>query len=198
MSSYSSRLALHFLLEKMKFIPTQIPDVILIEPDVLGDNRGFFMESWHAEKFANGGIPDQFVQDNHSRSSLGILRGLHYQIKKPQGKLVRVLSGEVFDVAVDLRKNSTTFGQWVGLYLSDKNKKMLWIPPGFAHGFYVASKQADFFYKCSDFYAPEHERTVRWDDPDLAIGWPLIDDKAPVVAPKDANAALFREAEYYE
>ena len=180
----------------MRFTPTKIPDVILIEPDVFGDNRGFFMESWHAEKFAEGGIAAQFVQDNHSRSSQGILRGLHYQINKPQGKLVRVLSGEVFDVAVDLRKNSATFGQWVGIILSEENKKMLWVPPGFAHGFYVSSKQADFFYKCTDFYAPEYERSIRWNDPDLAIDWPLIDGKAPTLAPKDEAAVSFKDAEY--
>ena len=182
----------------MKFTPTSIPDVILVTPDVFGDNRGFFMETWHAGKFAAGGIAADFVQDNHSRSSQGILRGLHYQIKKPQGKLVRVLSGEVFDVAVDLRRNSATFGQWVGMSLSAENKKMVWIPPGFAHGFYVISQQADFFYKCTDFYAPEYERTIRWNDPDLAIDWPLIDEKGPVLAPKDEAAVLFKNAEYYE
>lgn len=181
----------------MIFTPTKIPDVILVEPDVFGDNRGFFMESWHAEKFAVGGIAADFVQDNHSRSSRGILRGLHYQVTMPQGKLVRVLSGEVFDVAVDLRRNSTTFGQWVGMSLSAENKKMLWIPPGFAHGFYVISRQADFFYKCTDFYAAEYERAIRWNDPDLAINWPLINGKAPVLAPKDGAAAFFKDAEYY-
>lgn len=182
----------------MKFTPTEIPDVILIEPDVFGDNRGFFMETWHAEKFAAGGIAADFVQDNHSRSSHGILRGLHYQVTKPQGKLVRVLGGEVFDVAVDLRKNSVTFGQWVGMHLSEDNKKMLWIPPGFAHGFYVISEQADFFYKCTDFYVPEYERAIRWDDPDFGIDWPLVDGNPPVLAPKDAAAAAFKDAEYYE
>ena len=180
----------------MKFTPTRIPDVILVEPDVFGDDRGFFMETWHAGKFTAGGITAEFVQDNHSRSGQGILRGLHYQIKKPQGKLVRVLSGEVFDVAVDLRKNSATLGHWVGMYLSGVNKKMLWVPPGFAHGFYVISPQADFFYKCTDFYAPELERAIRWDDPDLAIDWPLIDGKIPFLAPKDAAASSFQDAEY--
>ena len=182
----------------MKFTPTEIPDVILIEPDVFGDNRGFFMETWHAEKFAAGGIAADFVQDNHSRSSHGILRGLHYQVTKPQGKLVRVLGGEVFDVAVDLRKNSATFGQWVGMHLSEDNKKMLWVPPGFAHGFYVISEQADFFYKCTDFYVPEYERAIRWDDPDFGIDWPLVDGNPPVLALKDAAAAAFKDAEYYE
>ena len=181
----------------MKFTETKIPDVIVVEPDVFGDNRGFFMEAWHAEKFAAGGIAADFVQDNQSRSVQGILRGLHYQITKPQGKLVRVLSGEVFDVAVDLRKNSATFGQWVGLRLNAENKKMLWVPPGFAHGFYVISQQADFFYKCSDFYAPEYERAIRWDDPDLGIDWPLVEGNAPVLAPKDAAAAAFKDAEYF-
>jgi dTDP-4-dehydrorhamnose 3,5-epimerase len=181
----------------MKFIPTDIPDVIIVEPDVFGDHRGFFMEAWHAEKFANGGIDAQFVQDNHSRSSKGILRGLHYQIKQPQGKLVRVLKGEVFDVAVDLRRNSPTFGKWFGLYLNDINNQMLWVPPGFAHGFYVVSEQADFFYKCTDFYAQEHERAIRWDDPDLAIDWPLTGARKPVLAPKDVEAEAFINAEVF-
>jgi dTDP-4-dehydrorhamnose 3,5-epimerase len=182
----------------MKFTPTNIPDVILVEPDVFGDERGFFMESWHAEKFAAGGITANFVQDNHSRSVQGILRGLHFQVTKPQGKLVSVLSGEVFDVTVDLRRNSATFGQWVGIYLSAENKKMIWMPPGLAHGFYVISKQADFFYKCTDFYAAEYERAIRWDDPDLAIEWPLIDGKMPVLSTKDQTAAAFKDAEYFE
>jgi len=182
----------------MKFIPTEIPDVIIVEPNMYGDNRGFFMEAWHAKKFAKGGINAQFVQDNHSRSSQGILRGLHYQIKKPQGKLVRVLSGEVFDVAVDLRRNSPTFGRWLGMYLNDTSMKMLWIPPGFAHGFYVVSEQADFFYKCTDFYAQEHERAICWDDPDLAIDWPLMKGQEPILAPKDAGAKAFKDAEVFE
>ena len=182
----------------MKFIPTEIPGVIIVEPDVFGDHRGFFMESWHAEKFAESGIEAQFVQDNHSRSSQGILRGLHYQIEQPQGKLVRVLSGEVFDVAVDLRRNSPTFGKWVGMTLNDTDKKMLWVPPGFAHGFYVVSEQADFFYKCTELYAPEYERAIRWDDPDLAIDWPIADGQEPVLAPKDAAAKSFKDAEIYE
>ena len=181
----------------MKFIPTEIPDLIIVEPDVFGDHRGFFMESWHAEKFAEGGIDAQFVQDNHSRSSQGILRGLHYQIEQPQGKLVRVLSGEVFDVAVDLRRDSPTFGKWFGMTLNDIDKKMLWVSPGFAHGFYVVSEQADFFYKCTELYAPEHERAIRWDDPDLAIDWPIAIGQEPVLAPKDAAAKSFKDAEVY-
>ncbi|MBW2465923.1 MAG: dTDP-4-dehydrorhamnose 3,5-epimerase [Deltaproteobacteria bacterium] len=182
----------------MKFSPTKLPDVILVEPDVFGDNRGFFMETWHAEKFAKGGIVADFVQDNHSRSGQGILRGLHYQINNPQGKLVRVLNGEVFDVAVDLRKNSPTFGKWIGIHLSAENKKMLWVPPGFAHGFYVISPQADFFYKCTEFYTPENERAILWNDPDLAIDWPLVEGKKPVLAPKDEAALPFNEAEYFD
>lgn len=182
----------------MKFITTEIPDVIIVEPDVFGDHRGFFMESWHEEKFAAGGIGAHFVQDNHSRSSQGILRGLHYQIPpQPQGKLVRVLSGEVFDVAVDLRRSSLTYGKWFGMYLNDADKKMLWVPPGFAHGFYVVSEQADFFYKCTDFYAPEFERSIRWDDPDLAIEWPLADGEKPILAAKDAAAKSFKVAEVF-
>ena len=182
----------------MKFIPTEIPGVIIVEPDVFGDHRGFFMESWHAEKFAEGGIDAQFVQDNHSRSNQGILRGLHYQVEQPQGKLVRVLSGEVFDVAVDLRRDSPTFGKWFGMTLNDIDKKMLWVSPGFAHGFYVVSEQADFFYKCTELYAPEHERAIRWDDPDLAIDWPIASGQEPVLAPKDAAAKSFKDAEVYE
>jgi dTDP-4-dehydrorhamnose 3,5-epimerase len=182
----------------VKFIPTEIPDVIIVEPDVFGDHRGFFMESWHKEKFAAGGIDTHFVQDNHSSSSQGILRGLHYQITpRPQGKLVRVLSGEVFDVAVDLRQNSPAFGKWFGMYLNDADKKMLWIPPGFGHGFYVLSPQADFFYKCTEYYAPEYERTIRWDDPDLAIDWPLINGQAPILGEKDAAAQSFKDAEVF-
>ena len=165
---------------------------------MFGDHRGFFMESWHAEKFAEAGIDAQFVQDNHSRSNQGILRGLHYQIKQPQGKLVRVLSGEVFDVAVDLRRDSPTFGKWFGMTLNDTDKKMLWVSPGFAHGFYVVSEQADFFYKCTELYAPEYERAIRWDDPDLAIDWPIASGQEPVLAPKDAAAKSFEDAEVYE
>jgi dTDP-4-dehydrorhamnose 3,5-epimerase len=156
------------------------------------------MESWHAEKFAEAGIDAQFVQDNHSRSNQGILRGLHYQIEQPQGKLVRVLSGEVFDVAVDLRRDSPTFGKWFGMTLNDIDKKMLWVSPGFAHGFYVVSEQADFFYKCTELYAPEYERAIRWDDPDLAIDWPIASGQEPVLAPKDAAAKSFEDAEVYE
>ncbi len=181
----------------MNFIATDIPEVIIVEPDVYGDDRGFFLETWETEKFAAGGIDATFVQDNHSRSSHGILRGLHYQIKNAQGKLVRVLHGEVYDVAVDLRQSSPTFGKWVGVTLSDTNKKMLWVPPGFAHGFYVISQQADFLYKCSDSYTPDYERTIRWDDPQLAIAWPLVDNQQPRLATKDAEGDLFKDADYF-
>jgi dTDP-4-dehydrorhamnose 3,5-epimerase len=174
-----------------------MPDVIIVEPEVFGDQRGFFMETWQKEKFADNGINVEFVQDNHSRSKQGILRGLHYQIKKPQGKLVRVLSGEVYDVVVDLRKNSPAFGKWLGLYLNDAAKQMLWVPPGFAHGFYVVSEHADFFYKCTEFYAPEYERAIRWDDENLDIDWPLINGQDPLLAPKDAAAVSFKDAEVY-
>lgn len=180
----------------MNVIPTAIPEVLLIEPDVFGDERGFFMESWQRRKFAEIGIDYDFVQDNHSRSSRGTLRGLHYQIAQPQGKLVRVTVGEVFDVAVDVRRSSATFGQWVGEHLSAENKRMLWLPPGFAHGFYVIRETAEFQYKCTDFYAPEHERSVRWDDPDLAIAWPLQDE--PLVSGKDLEAPLLEQADLFD
>lgn len=181
----------------MKFVPTQIKDVIVVEPQVFGDERGFFMETWRADRFVDAGIEVAVVQDNHSRSTKGVLRGLHYQIQHPQGKLARVISGEVFDVAVDMRKNSPTYGKWVGEILSAENKKMLWVPPGFAHGFYVLSDIAEFLYKCTDYYAPEHERCVRWDDPDLAIDWPLIDGELPQLSAKDLAGASFVNAECY-
>ena len=182
----------------MKFEPTEIPDVVLIKPKVFGDHRGFFMETWHEKVFADAGIEQGFVQDNHSKSSQGILRGLHYQLKQPQGKLVRVVSGEVFDVAVDIRKDSPTFGSWVGELLSAENKHMLWVPPGFAHGFYVVSDVAEFVYKCTDFYAPEHERAIRWDDPDLGIDWHLVDGQQPILSGKDAEAPLLKNAEVFK
>lgn len=181
----------------MQFIPLAVPEVVLIHPQVFSDTRGFFMETWHAKRFAEAGIDTTFVQDNHSKSRRGILRGLHYQIQQPQGKLVRVIAGEVFDVAVDLRRNAPTFGRWVGASLSADNKHMLWVPPGFAHGFCVLSESAEFVYKCTDFYAPEHERSLRWDDPELAIKWPLVRDEAPLLSPKDATAPLLKDAEHY-
>lgn len=176
----------------------RIPEVKLIEPDVFGDQRGFFMEVWQARRFAEAGLDESFVQDNRSRSTGGTLRGLHYQIRQPQGKLVSVVRGEVYDVAVDLRRSSPTFGDWVGISLSDANQFMLWIPPGFAHGFYVVSDVADFEYKCTDYYAPEHERTVIWNDPDLNIDWPLVAGEPPEVSSKDAAGAPLLEAECYE
>ena len=181
----------------MKFIPSRIADVVVIEPQVFGDERGFFMECWRADTFAAHGIDLPFVQDNHSRSTQGVLRGLHYQIRHPQGKLARVISGEVFDVAVDLRKGSQTYGQWVGEILSAENKKMLWVPPGFAHGFYVLSETAEFLYKCTDYYAPEHERCVRWDDSELAIDWPIINGRSPQLSPKDLAGVSLAKAECY-
>lgn len=159
----------------MKLIPTQHPEVLIVEPDVFGDERGFFIETWHQEKFAEQGLTTTFVQDNHSRSAKGVLRGLHYQLQHPQGKLVRAINGSVFDVAVDIRRGSPYFGQWVGAELSDGNKRQLYVPPGFAHGFCVLSEQVDFMYKCTDFYRPDDEFGVAWDDPQLAIDWPPMD-----------------------
>ena len=181
----------------MKFVPTKISDVVLLEPQVFGDHRGFFMETWRADEFAEVGITANFVQDNHSSSTKGILRGLHYQIKHPQGKLVRVISGEVYDVAVDIRKGSPTFGQWIGEVLSAENRRMLWVPPGFAHGFYVMSDYAEFVYKCTDIYAPEYERCIVWDDPDLAIHWPLVAGSRPVLSEKDRGGLLLKDAELF-
>ena len=181
----------------MKIIPAEHPEVLIIEPDVFGDERGFFMETWHAAKFAEQGITETFVQDNHSRSGRGILRGLHYQLNHPQGKLVRAVNGSVYDVAVDIRQGSPRFGQWVGIELSDSNRRQLYVPPGFAHGFCVLSEQVDFLYKCTDFYAPEFERTIRWDDPDIGIEWPLPSGTEPQLSDKDAAAPLFRDAETY-
>lgn len=181
----------------MKFTPTRIPDVIVIEPTVFSDERGFFMETWRESEFNDAGISQQFVQDNHSRSSQGVLRGLHYQVKNPQGKLIRVVVGEIYDVAVDMRKDSASFGKWVSVVLSAENKKILWVPPGCAHGFYVISPYAEFVYKCTDYYAPEQERCIRWDDPDLAIDWP-IQGSEPLLSEKDRTGAQFCDADYYE
>ena len=181
----------------MKFVETELPGVIRIEPQVHGDDRGWFMETFQARRFRDAGIEAEFVQDNCSRSSKGTLRGLHYQIQNPQGKLVRVVSGEVFDVAVDVRRSSANFGRWVGEVLSAENKHQLWVPPGFAHGFLVLSDFAEFQYKCSDYYAPKAERSIRWDDPELAIEWPLADGEQPLLSEKDGAAALFADAEVY-
>ncbi len=181
----------------MKVTPTDIPDVVLVEPAVYQDARGFFRETWHAARFAESGLRLQFVQDNHSRSVRGTLRGLHYQVVQPQGKLVLAASGEIFDVAVDLRRSSATFGRWVGVTLSDANRRQLWVPPGFAHGFYVTSESADVIYKCTDYYAPEHDRTLCWDDPDVGVAWPLLEGLAPLLSPKDAGGLAFGEAPSY-
>jgi dTDP-4-dehydrorhamnose 3,5-epimerase len=179
----------------MEIQPTSIPGLLLIDPVVHSDARGFFLEVYHRRKFAVAGLPDEFVQDNLSRSRRGILRGLHYQIQQPQGKLVSVLAGEVFDVVVDLRRSSATFGQWFGARLSAENHRCLYIPPGCAHGFYVVSETADFFYKCTDFYAAEHERTLLWNDPALGIDWPLQGE--PVLSEKDRKGLLLADAECY-
>ena len=178
----------------MEINSTSIPDVKIIVPKVFGDDRGFFMETWNQNDFAEHNLPTEFVQDNHSRSEQGVLRGLHYQTKKTQGKLVRVTQGEVFDVAVDMRRDSPHFGEWVGIVLSEENKKMFWVPPGFAHGFYVMSDIADFQYKCTDFYAPEFEQSLLWNDPDLAIEWPLVDGKPPSLSDKDKNGVPMKDA----
>jgi dTDP-4-dehydrorhamnose 3,5-epimerase len=182
----------------MKFSTTSLSDVILIEPKVFGDSRGFFMETYNAGVFAQAGVQANFVQDNHSGSQKGILRGLHYQIRHAQGKLVRVVSGSVFDVVVDLRRSSPTFGKWMGMVLSAENKCQLWIPPGFAHGFYVMSDWAEFLYKVTDFYSPEWERTLAWDDSTLAIEWPLLDNHPPLLSAKDAVGKRFEETEHFE
>ena len=182
----------------MKFTTTSIPNVILIEPKVLSDERGFFFETYRAERFANAGINANFVQDNHSRSKQGTLRGLHYQIKHVQGKLVRVVVGEVFDVAVDMRRSSATFGKWVGTYLSSENKNQVWIPPGFAHGFYVLSDWAEFLYKVSDFYAPQWERTLIWNDPDVGIEWPLVNNQDPFLSTNDVLGLPLKQSELFE
>ncbi|MEZ9442659.1 dTDP-4-dehydrorhamnose 3,5-epimerase [Vibrio sp. 10N.222.54.F12] len=180
----------------MKVIDTRIPDVKIIEPKVFGDERGFFMETWSQKQFEKlvTGKPTQFVQDNHSKSKQGTLRGLHYQTKNTQGKLVRVVSGEVFDVAVDIRKDSATFGQWVGELLSEENKRQMWVPEGFAHGFYVTSEMAEFVYKCTDFYNPGAEMSIAWNDPGLDIKWPLNQDVPVELAEKDRYALSFEKA----
>jgi dTDP-4-dehydrorhamnose 3,5-epimerase len=181
----------------MKIIATAIPDVLLVEPTVFGDERGFFYESYNEQKWQElTGLQTRFVQDNHSRSAKDVLRGIHYQIKQPQGKLVRVVVGEVFDVAVDLRRSSPTFGQWVGEHLSAENKKSLWVPEGFGHGFLVLSDAAEFLYRTTDFYAPEHERCIVWNDSEIGIAWPLTGD--PLLSEKDAKGSLFSEADCYE
>ncbi len=181
----------------MKYTQLDIPDIVLIQPRIFGDHRGFFMETFRDDEFRKNVAEVTFVQDNHSKSTQGILRGLHYQIKQPQGKLVRVISGKVFDVAVDIRKSSLFFGKWAGETLSAENKKILWIPPGFAHGFYVLSRDAEFTYKCTDYYAPEHERSILWDDPSIAIDWPVIPGSTPILSQKDKNGLHLETCEVY-
>jgi dTDP-4-dehydrorhamnose 3,5-epimerase len=181
----------------MQFERTAIPDVVLIRPRVFGDARGYFFESWEERKFAAAGLDAKFVQDNHSRSVRHTLRGLHYQVQQTQGKLVRVTAGTVFDVAVDLRRSSATFGHSVGVTLSADSHEMLWVPAGFAHGFLVLSEYADFLYRVTDFWAPTHERAILWNDPDLKISWPLTEGAHPLLSTKDAAAVRFRDAEYF-
>ncbi len=183
----------------MNLLPTSIGDVVIIEPKVFGDERGFFFESFNERRFQEAvGAPLslRFVQDNHSKSAKNVLRGLHYQIYQPQGKLVRVIAGEVFDVAVDIRRSSPTFGKWVGAVLSAENKRQMWVPAGFAHGFLVTSESAEFLYKTTDYWAPEHERSIAWNDPAIGIEWPI--EEAPVLSAKDKNAVLLADAEVYQ
>ncbi len=186
----------------MKVIPTALPEVLILEPKVFGDERGFFFESYNRKTFAEDtGLDVEFVQDNHSKSVQGVLRGLHYQLVKPQGKLVRAVAGKVWDVAVDLRRSSPTFKRWVGVELSAENQRLLWVPPGFGHGFVVLSDSADFLYKTTDYWYPEHDRNIAWNDPDLAIDWPLeglnLPNGQPILAPKDAAAPRLVQAEVY-
>ncbi|SOY48894.1 dTDP-4-dehydrorhamnose 3,5-epimerase [Cupriavidus taiwanensis] len=181
----------------MNIVTTALPEVLILEPKVFGDDRGFFFESFNARQFEDAtGLKRDFVQDNHSRSAKNVLRGLHYQIQQPQGKLVRVVAGTVFDVAVDIRRSSPNFGKWVGVELSAENKRQLWVPEGFAHGFVVLSESAEFLYKTTDYYAPQFERSLRWDDPALAIEWPI--DGIPVLSKKDEDAPAFAVAELFE
>ncbi|MGY8872485.1 MAG: dTDP-4-dehydrorhamnose 3,5-epimerase [Pseudomonadales bacterium] len=181
----------------MQYQPLEIPDVVLITPQVFGDERGFFMETFRESEFKEHCGEYTFVQDNHSTSRNGILRGMHYQTQQAQGKLLRVIAGAVYDVAVDMRRGSKTFGKWVGVHLSSESKQMLWVPPGFAHGFYVVSDTAEFVYKCTDYYAPDFEVQLCWDDPSVAINWPLINNERPQVSIKDANGLSLSEAPSY-
>ena len=183
--------------DAMKVVPTTIPDIKIIEPRVFGDHRGFFIETWNEQRFREHGVEATFVQDNFSFSRQGTLRGLHYQIKQTQGKLMRVVHGEIFDVCVDLRKSSATFGHWVGVVLSAENHRSLWVPPGFAHGFYVTSETAAFEYKCTEYYAKVHERTLLWNDPALNIEWPVRADVEPLIADKDRDGKTLLEADIF-
>lgn len=181
----------------MKVTPTALPEVLILEPKVFGDERGFFMESWNARTFAEAtGLDVTFVQDNHSRSAKNVLRGIHYQLVKPQGKLVRVVSGAVYDVAVDLRRSSPSFGKWIGVELSEQNKRQLWVPPGFGHAFLVLSEVADFLYKTTEYWIAQHDRSLRWNDPAVAVQWPLA-GAVPQLAAKDAAAPLLADTEVY-
>lgn len=182
----------------MEFTPTQIPDVVVIDPVVFEDERGFLMETWQVDRFRDAGIDATFVQDVHSRSAKGVIRGLHYQIERAQGKLIRVIRGELFDVAVDLRRSSPTFGHWIGETLSAGNRRLLWVPAGFAHGFMVLSEFAEIEYRMTDFHAPEHGRSIFWDDPDIGIDWPRIDGQRPTLSPKDMDGVSLQDAETYE
>jgi dTDP-4-dehydrorhamnose 3,5-epimerase len=181
----------------MQFQPTDISDILLITPKVFGDERGFFMETYQSRSFAEAGIQARFVQDNHSRSKQGVLRGLHYQLQQTQGKLVRVILGEIFDVAVDIRRSSPTFGKWVGARLSAENRQQMWVPPGFAHGYYVLSEWAEVLYKATDFYAPQWERSILWNDPEIGIAWPLVADVPLSLSAKDEQGALLKNAECF-
>jgi dTDP-4-dehydrorhamnose 3,5-epimerase len=182
----------------MQFTPTIIPDVILIEPKVFGDHRGFFLETYQTNRYSEAGIPQQFVQDNHAGSKQGTLRGLHYQIRFSQGKLIRVVAGEIFDVAVDVRRSSPTFGQWANGRLSAENKHQLWVPPGFAHGYYVISEWAEVEYKVTDLYVPEWERTILWNDPDIGVEWPILAGTQPLLSEKDLHGVRMQDAEVFD
>jgi dTDP-4-dehydrorhamnose 3,5-epimerase len=181
----------------MQITPLEIPEVVVIEPKVFQDDRGFFLETFRADKYRAAGITTPLVQDNHSGSRQGVLRGLHYQIRKPQGKLVSVVAGEIFDVAVDLRRSSPTFGRWVGVTLSARNHRQIWVPPGFAHGFYTMSEWAEIVYKVTDFYDPEGERTLIWNDAEVGVRWPLLDGQQPLLSPKDAGGRRLSEADLF-
>jgi dTDP-4-dehydrorhamnose 3,5-epimerase len=182
----------------MEFVPTKIPEVVLVKSKVFEDPRGFFLETYRENEFISAGIDQKFVQENHSGSQKGVLRGLHYQIKQAQGKLVRAISGEIFDVAVDIRRSSTTFGQWIGATLSAENKQQLWVPPGFAHGFYVLSERAEITYKVTDYYAPEWDRSILWNDPTIGNAWPLMDGIPLSLSNKDINGKLLDEADLFD